>query len=201
MAIASAGRPYRAARRAPAYRFSDDAPKRRRGGCRWRRTRNAGNIAAGRGGMRAVYGVEALPRWKNSTPGQVAPSSFFSISEQVRLIAAIGRWLLCETACRQRVAWQGIGADKFRVSATQYRGAHRHARPQLEPAGDRRGRRDRGAARGARSNGMRFRPWLSFQRARRRGSVSSLSCARGSITRRIPEIRPARQARTSTWTA
>ncbi len=65
---------------------------------------------------RKVTGAEALLRWESRTLGQVAPSSFVSIAEQVGLITAIGKWVF-EATCAQRVAWRRLGTDDFRVSA------------------------------------------------------------------------------------
>jgi diguanylate cyclase len=65
---------------------------------------------------RQVTGAEALLRWENRTLGEVAPSSFVSIAEQVGLIAAIGTWVF-ETTCDQRMGWRQYGSDDFRISA------------------------------------------------------------------------------------
>lgn len=52
----------------------------------------------------AVYGVEALLRWKHPTRGIIGPSEFVPIAEQTGQIVEIGRWVL-RTACMQILEW------------------------------------------------------------------------------------------------
>jgi c-di-GMP-specific phosphodiesterase len=52
-----------------------------------------------------VIGVEALCRWTDSQLGEVSPSKFIPLAEEIGQIEAIGFWALRE-ACRQIVEWR-----------------------------------------------------------------------------------------------
>jgi diguanylate cyclase (GGDEF)-like protein/PAS domain S-box-containing protein len=58
----------------------------------------------------ALYGVEALARWNDPDLGEVPPSKFIPLAEEVGLIEQIGLWSIRE-ACRQMAAWRHAGLD------------------------------------------------------------------------------------------
>jgi diguanylate cyclase (GGDEF)-like protein/PAS domain S-box-containing protein len=58
----------------------------------------------------ALYGVEALARWTDPELGEVPPSKFIPLAEEVGLIEQIGLWSIRE-ACRQMAAWRHAGLD------------------------------------------------------------------------------------------
>jgi len=58
----------------------------------------------------ALYGVEALSRWSDPVLGEVPPSKFIPLAEEVGLIEQIGLWSIRE-ACRQMAAWRHAGLD------------------------------------------------------------------------------------------
>ena len=57
-----------------------------------------------------LYGVEALARWNDPDLGDVPPSKFIPLAEEVGLIEQIGLWSIRE-ACRQMAAWRHAGLD------------------------------------------------------------------------------------------
>jgi diguanylate cyclase (GGDEF)-like protein/PAS domain S-box-containing protein len=57
-----------------------------------------------------LYGVEALARWRDPDLGEVPPSKFIPLAEEVGLIEQIGLWSIRE-ACRQMAAWRRAGLD------------------------------------------------------------------------------------------
>jgi diguanylate cyclase (GGDEF)-like protein/PAS domain S-box-containing protein len=71
-----------------------------------------------------VKGVEALLRWQHPTQGQISPTQFIPLAEELGLIGQIGTWLL-ETACMQLVRWSGPATRHLdvsvNVSARQFR--------------------------------------------------------------------------------
>jgi diguanylate cyclase (GGDEF)-like protein/PAS domain S-box-containing protein len=58
----------------------------------------------------ALYGVEALSRWHDPELGEVPPSKFIPLAEEVGLIEQIGLRSIRE-ACRQMAAWRRAGLD------------------------------------------------------------------------------------------
>jgi diguanylate cyclase (GGDEF)-like protein/PAS domain S-box-containing protein len=63
----------------------------------------------------AIYGVEALVRWRHPTRGLLMPGRFIGLAENTGYIEILGRWCL-ETACRQMVEWQKTGIPIQRVA-------------------------------------------------------------------------------------
>jgi diguanylate cyclase (GGDEF)-like protein/PAS domain S-box-containing protein len=53
----------------------------------------------------AIIGAEALLRWRHPQQGLLAPATFISILESMKLSETIGRWVL-EEACKQASAWR-----------------------------------------------------------------------------------------------
>jgi diguanylate cyclase (GGDEF)-like protein len=72
----------------------------------------------------AIYGAEALVRWRHPERGLVPPGEFIPLAEACGLIDKIGDWVVNE-ACRQARAWQLQGLPSLRVavnlSALQFR--------------------------------------------------------------------------------
>ena len=71
-----------------------------------------------------VTGVEALLRWQHPTQGQISPTKFIPLAEELGLIGQIGAWLL-ETVCMQLVCWSDPATRHLdisvNVSARQFR--------------------------------------------------------------------------------
>jgi diguanylate cyclase (GGDEF)-like protein len=54
---------------------------------------------------RRIAGVEALLRWRHPLRGEIPPSTFLPVADDLGLSPALGRWVLLE-ACKQVKAWQ-----------------------------------------------------------------------------------------------
>jgi diguanylate cyclase (GGDEF)-like protein len=62
-----------------------------------------------------VYGFECLLRWKHPERGDISPSQFIPIAENVGLIFEIGKWVLRDS-CTQARAWLDEGNTPREVS-------------------------------------------------------------------------------------
>tara|TARA_B100000446_G_scaffold38056_3_gene33403 strand:+ start:2514 stop:4565 length:2052 start_codon:yes stop_codon:yes gene_type:complete len=71
---------------------------------------------------REVERAEALLRWNNPELGQVSPSVFIAVAEEIGLINRIGLWVITE-ACRQLGEWEREGITSIslaiNISASQ----------------------------------------------------------------------------------
>ncbi|MEW6164852.1 MAG: EAL domain-containing protein [Pseudomonadota bacterium] len=89
----------------------------------------------------AIFGAEALLRWRDPELGEIPPAQFIPIAEESGLIVGIGQWVLRE-AVRQCAAWNTKGLSlvvAVNVSALQFqqadfvdsvaRALHEHALP------------------------------------------------------------------------
>jgi diguanylate cyclase (GGDEF)-like protein len=54
---------------------------------------------------RRIAGVEALLRWRHPSRGDIPPSTFLPVADELGLSPALGRWVLLE-ACKQVKTWQ-----------------------------------------------------------------------------------------------
>lgn len=54
---------------------------------------------------RRIAGVEALLRWRHPSRGEIPPSAFLPVADELGLSSALGRWVLHE-ACVQVKSWQ-----------------------------------------------------------------------------------------------
>ena len=62
-----------------------------------------------------LVGMEALIRWTHPFMGNVPPSVFIPLAEEIGLIREIGQWVM-ETACKQNKIWQDKGYEKLPVA-------------------------------------------------------------------------------------
>ncbi|WP_071934337.1 bifunctional diguanylate cyclase/phosphodiesterase [Candidatus Thiodiazotropha endoloripes] len=62
-----------------------------------------------------IIGVEALSRWHHPVMGQVPPTEFIQVAEQIGMIKPLTKTILCN-ACRQAVSWQQQGLPLLRMS-------------------------------------------------------------------------------------
>lgn len=62
-----------------------------------------------------LYGVEALCRWNHPAMGNIPPSKFIVLAEEIGLIAEITFWAL-EVACHQMAQWRANGVHVPAVS-------------------------------------------------------------------------------------
>src|SRR5258705_10530392 len=64
----------------------------------------------------ALYGVEALVRWRHPTRGILGPDEFIPLAQESGTILALGRWVLLES-CREAAAWRAErGIDRIVLS-------------------------------------------------------------------------------------
>ncbi|MGH8500880.1 MAG: putative bifunctional diguanylate cyclase/phosphodiesterase [Gammaproteobacteria bacterium] len=59
--------------------------------------------------------VEALIRWRHPQRGNIPPSSFIPLAEDIGLIRPITEWVL-KTACQQAADWRDQGLPPFRMA-------------------------------------------------------------------------------------
>jgi diguanylate cyclase (GGDEF)-like protein/PAS domain S-box-containing protein len=62
-----------------------------------------------------VIGFEALARWNHPSAGDISPSVFIPLAEEIGLICQIGRRVL-NTACREAAAWRATLGHDYSVS-------------------------------------------------------------------------------------
>ena len=67
----------------------------------------------------AVTGFEALLRWRHPDRGMVPPLEFIRVAEEMRLMGAIGAWVL-KQACIDAMNWPSETKIAVNVSATQF---------------------------------------------------------------------------------
>jgi diguanylate cyclase (GGDEF)-like protein/PAS domain S-box-containing protein len=70
----------------------------------------------------AIVGCEALLRWRHSQRGNVPPSDFIPLAEEIGLIAPIGEWVLNQ-ACAEAVRWRSDVKVAVNLSPVQFRRA------------------------------------------------------------------------------
>jgi len=64
----------------------------------------------------AIYGVEALVRWRHPTRGVLGPNEFIQLAQESGTILALGRWVLLES-CREAAGWRReFGSDHLVLS-------------------------------------------------------------------------------------
>lgn len=68
------------------------------------------NLATGE-----ITGVEALLRWKHPELGDIPPTVFIPLAEEVGLIVPISEWVI-ETACRQAIDWERADLGPLRLA-------------------------------------------------------------------------------------
>jgi predicted signal transduction protein with EAL and GGDEF domain len=71
---------------------------------------------------RTVKSFEALLRWRHPVRGNIPPSAFIALAEEVGLIAPIGEWVIRE-ACKQAAKWPRHVKVAVNVSAAQFKSA------------------------------------------------------------------------------
>ena len=66
---------------------------------------------------RRIAGVEALLRWRHATRGDIPPSTFLPVADELGLSPSLGRWVL-EQACAQVKRWQDQVASARALTLT-----------------------------------------------------------------------------------
>ena len=70
----------------------------------------------------AIFGTEALIRWRDEAMGEISPGRFIPVAEETGFIVAIGDWVMAE-AVRQNAQWFAAGLRlpvSVNVSAPQF---------------------------------------------------------------------------------
>lgn len=62
-----------------------------------------------------LKGVEALVRWRHPEKGLIMPLQFIETAERLRIIDALGEWVL-NTACTQAMHWYQSGRERFTIA-------------------------------------------------------------------------------------
>jgi diguanylate cyclase (GGDEF)-like protein/PAS domain S-box-containing protein len=68
----------------------------------------------------AIFGFEALIRWRHAKRGMVPPGAFIPLAEEHGLIGQIGEWVLRE-ACREAASWRMPLQLAINLSPLQFR--------------------------------------------------------------------------------
>ena len=66
---------------------------------------------------RRIAGVEALLRWRHPSRGEIPPSTFLPVADELGLSPALGRWVLHQS-CKQVKAWQDQVASARALTLT-----------------------------------------------------------------------------------
>ena len=69
---------------------------------------------------RRITGFEALMRWRHPTRGQVPPSDFIALAEEIGLITPLGEWMLGQ-ACKMAAELPNEITIAVNISAVQFR--------------------------------------------------------------------------------
>ena len=67
-----------------------------------------------------LTGFEALLRWRTPERGNIPPSDFIPLAEELGLIIPIGEWVM-RTACKEAVGWSRPVTIAVNISAVQFR--------------------------------------------------------------------------------
>jgi diguanylate cyclase (GGDEF)-like protein/PAS domain S-box-containing protein len=62
----------------------------------------------------AIFGAEALLRWRHPQRGILAPGAFIEALAENAIAPEVGRWII-HTACKQASAWRGMGLSLCRM--------------------------------------------------------------------------------------